>query len=242
MQYVGGKEKSGGSQIAKLINSVIKRDSLTTYSEPFVGGLSVLRRIRCPQRHAGDACKALITLYRSIQSGWKPPRTLSREEWESYRQAQDPDDPMTAFAGFGCSTFGSWFQAYVKRYKYTNRYVSGAEAAANSLERKMKTCMEVEFTHGDYRSAPLADITYCDPPYKGTLGYGAVPEWNADVFWDWARARPGLLAVSEMQAPEDFTPALSLSVQHRIATGSGKRREEHLWVHKSQAERWRLPQ
>ena len=238
MQYVGGKEKSGGAQIAKLINAVVKRDSLSSYCEPFVGGLSVLRRIQCPQRVAQDACEALITLYRAIQGGWEPPRELSREQWETYRTTQDPNDPMTAFAGFGCSTFGSWFQAYVKRYKYTDRYVSGAEAAANSLARKMKTCMDVTFASGDYRTAPEADITYCDPPYRGTLGYGAVPEWDPDAFWDWARTRSGLLAVSEMQAPEDFTPALSLNVQHRIATGSGKRRQEFLWVHESQKERW----
>lgn len=242
MQFLGGKEKSGGAQIARLINAVAQARSLPTYSEPFVGGLSVLRRIKGVERRASDACEALITLYGAMQSGWEPPTELTQEQWQEYKTTQDPKDPMTAFAGFGCSMFGAWFQGYVKRYKYTKRYVTGAFAAANSLRRKMSTCGDVKFRHADYQKLRPADITYCDPPYRGTMGYGAVGTWDADAYWEWCRewSKYSLIATSELQAPDDFTPALSFSVQHRIATASGKRREEHLWVHKSQVEDWKV--
>ena len=241
MQFLGGKEKSGGAQIAALINSVILTRSLPTYTEPFVGGLSVIRRITCASRRARYSCEPLITLYNALQQGWEPPTELSKDDWQKYKDNPDPLDPMTAFAGFGCSMFGSWFQGYVKRYKYTNRHVSGAEAAANSLKNKMKSCGDVRFVHADYRKLRPGHIMYCDPPYKGTMGYGAVAEWDSDAFWEWCRewSKFGLVATSEQQAPSDFKPILSFSVQHRIATKSGRRREEHLWVHESQVDEWK---
>ena len=242
MQYVGGKQKSGGAQIAALVNKVAKQKSLPRYSEPFVGGLSVLRRIKGVERRASDSCEALITLYQEMQNGWVPPRDLSKEQWEAYKKNPNPRDPLTAFAGFGCSMFGSWFEGYVKRYKYTKRYVTGAEAAANSLTNKMATCHDVRFLHADYRKMRPLDINYCDPPYRGAKGYGAVEAWDADAYWEWCRdwSRYCLIATSERQAPEDFRAVLSFSVQHRIATGTGKRREEHLWVHKDQWDDWQV--
>lgn len=60
MQYVGGKQKSGGAQIAKVINRMIRDRNLITYAEPFCGGLSVTQRIAAPTRLVSDGCEALI--------------------------------------------------------------------------------------------------------------------------------------------------------------------------------------
>jgi len=35
MQYIGGKQKSGGAQISVVINRIIRKRKLETYSEPF---------------------------------------------------------------------------------------------------------------------------------------------------------------------------------------------------------------
>ena len=83
MQYVGGKQKSGGAQTAGVINTLVKRRKLRTVAEPFCGGLSITYRLKAPQVHASDGCEALITLYRRMQQGWRPPDLLTREEWES---------------------------------------------------------------------------------------------------------------------------------------------------------------
>lgn len=240
MQYIGGKQKSGGVQIAQSINAAIVRHGLTTYSEPFCGGLSVTTRVQAPTRYASDACIALITLYQSMQGGWCPPTSLDKEAWDALKVTQDPQDPLTAFAGFGCSFGGSWFGSYAQRYKYTKRWVTAAEAASSSLTKKMGKCDDVHFQACDYHDAPFAHLVYCDPPYRGTMGYGAVGEWNPDEFWAWAtlRAQQALVAVSEMTAPEKWTPIRSFKLQHRIATGSGERREEHLFVPTWQVSAW----
>lgn len=233
--------KSGGAQIAATINRAITAHGIGTYVEPFCGGLSVTMRVQAPQRLASDACRPLITLYQAMQRGWTPPAELGPEEWERLRQAQDPADPLTAFAGFGCSFGGSWFGSYAKRYKYTDRWVTAAEAAASSLTKKLERCADVAFAALDYREAPAGGLTYCDPPYRGTMGYGAAADWEPEAFWGWAegRARESLVAVSELQAPAGWVPLLTFDLQHRIATGSGGKRRDHLFVPAAQVGAWR---
>lgn len=242
MQYIGGKQKSGGAAIAALINETAKRHGVTTYSEPFCGGLSVTYRIKMGVRAASDACVPLIKLYCAMQRGWTPPYELSREDWTRLHDANDPKDPMTAFAGFGCSHSGNWFGAYTDKFKRTNKIVPAALAAAESLTRKMSHCQDVDFDACDFRLSPPAQLTYCDPPYDGTLPYKAIREpWNAEEFWQWAREQSTsrLLAVSERAAPDDFVPALTLSIQNRLQTQAGaERRQEFLFVHRTQARDW----
>jgi len=242
MQYVGGKQKSGGAQIAQAINAMIKALGLRSYSEPFCGGLSVTQRIVAPERRASDACAALICLYQRLQGGWVPPLSLSKEEWLELKAANDPSNPLTAFAGFGLSLFGNWFGAYAPMSTRNHKRIPSAVAAAESLQRKLSKCKDVRFSCTDYQSQQLADIIYCDPPYAGKLQYPAVGDFDSDAFWEWAReqSRVTLLAVSEQQAPADFTPLRTFSLQSRIATGAGNRRTEHLYVHASQLEKWQV--
>jgi len=243
MQYIGGKQKSGGAQISVVINRIIRKRKLETYSEPFCGGLSVTQRIVASVRHASDACEALICMYKALQSGtWTPPLDLTREEWVRLRDTNDPRDPLTAFAGFGCSNRGAWFRGYAARYKFTGgKYVEAALAAASSLKTKMRKCNDVRFAYGDYREQVLGDVVYCDPPYAGTLGYPAVPgEWDPLAFWAWARATSDdrLLCVSEQHAPDDFVALLSFSIQSKIAMATGARRDEYLFVPRHQLDAW----
>lgn len=232
MQYVGGKQKSGGAQIAKFINAL----GLRSISEPFCGGLSVTYRLKFDEIHASDACESLIRMYKMYAQGWRPPLSLSKEQWQEFKRIQDPTDPMTAFAGFGCSTSGAYFGSFTSRCKRTGEnYVSSAVAAAESLENKFKKLRHVSFKHCHYDEAPDSDCFYCDPPYAGTKGYPAVGPFDSEKFWQWVRVRSSstLIFVSEMQAPEDFVPVLNLSVQNRIAVKSAVRRSEFLFVHES---------
>ena len=240
MQYVGGKQKSGGAQIAQAINALIKALGLQTYSEPFCGGLSVTQRIVAPERRVSDACTALICLYQRMQGGWVPPQALSKDEWLRLKTANDPTDPLTAFAGFGLSLFGSWFGSYAPLSTRNHKRISSALAAAESLTNKLAKCRGVQFSSGDYQALGIGDLIYCDPPYEGTLQYPAVGAFDSAAFWQWARAksRTSLLAVSERHAPEDFIPLQTFSLQSRIATGAKNWRTEYLYVHESQLGVW----
>lgn len=240
MQYTGGKQKSGGAQIAKLINAMIGGRELRVYLEPFCGALSVLQRVHATTRVAADACQALITFHQAVQDGWVPPDAMTREQWEGYKANPDPEDPMTALAGFGCSRGGAWFASYVDKYKFTKRVVHPAFAASQSARKKMAKCQDVRFVYRDYRRSPKADVVYCDPPYANTLGYPAVGEFDHEEFWSWAteRSKTDLLVVSEMAAPDNFVAVLRFDIQSRIATKSGGRRTEFLFAHVDQAATW----
>ena len=243
MQYVGGKQKSGGAQIARAVNRMIAKRGLKLVAEPFCGGLSVTSRIVAPEVLASDACRALITLYNELRSGWQPPTAVSRELWEQVKANPDPLDPLTAFVGFGCSRSGAWFDSYVELFKRTGQNrVQAALAAAESLANKLKKCARATFTVGDYRSITDADLFYCDPPYAGALPYAALSEpFDTSALWPWARAmsRYSLVLVSERVAPDDFVPALTFSLQNRLVMKSEVRRTEHVFVHESQAGAWR---
>lgn len=240
MQYIGGKNKSGGSQIAQLVNTTIRARALSVVSEPFCGGLSVTSRLVAPRVVASDACAALITLYRCMQAGWRPPDLLPHGRWLELRARQDPTDPMTAFAGFGCSRSGAWYASFVEHNRRNAVDIPAALAARESLENKLRPCTRVEFIHCDYRSAPEAELYYCDKPYEGTMSYPAVPgPFDHRAFWAWARvvSRRALLVVSERKAPHDFRPLLTISLQNRLNTDGG-RRTESVFVHESQFAAW----
>lgn len=75
------------------------------------------------------------------------------------------------------------------------------------------------------------DVVYCDPPYKGTGGYGI--EFNVDAFWEWVRTRNYPVYVSEYQAPEDFVSIWAKEKRSLFNDiGLTAPRTEHLFLHK----------
>lgn len=237
MHYIGGKQKSGGHRIAAYIKAIAEQVNAKEIVEPMCGGLSVTYRLAPRQVSASDACRPLITLYRAAQSGWVPPAEIDRETWEKYRAAPDPEDPMTAFVGFGCSRSGAWFSSYISEQQYSPKHrYPAATAAGRSLLNKLSRCKSVRFAARDYADAPVRGVWYCDIPYKGTLGYPAVGPFDHAQFWafvtDVSRKIP--VVVSEQQAPAPFVAVAEWSVQGRLNVQSGKRRVERLFMH----ERW----
>lgn len=235
MQYSGGKQKSGGDRIAAVIAQYAARVGTRDIVETMCGGLSVTYRLKPFNVQARDACRHLITLYRELQRGWEPPAEVDRGTWEKYKLDPDPDDPMTAFCGFGCSYSGAWFSSFISSYKYTKRRVPAATAARDSLRKKMLSCSSVEFVAGDFADAPLRGVQYCDKPYIDSLDYPAVAPFEHDRFWKHATEISTYIPVivSERVAPAPFVAIDEWSVQQRLTTSSGTRRIERLFVHES---------
>jgi hypothetical protein len=246
MHYIGGKQKSGGHKIAAHVLEWALAYGTTEITEPFCGGLSVTYRLAASGKFnvdASDACEPLIEMYRAIQRGWDPPSEVSRETWEAYKVNPDPHDPMTAFCGFGCSRSGAWFSsfaAYTKRN--TNYHFPAALAARESLLKKLGKCQRVKFEAGDYMSAPVRGVWYCDKPYEGSVDYPAVKPFDHKRFWREiaivSESIPVLIS-ERSQAPEGFRVVDEWSVQSRIHVTAGEagRRTERLYVH----ERWGQP-
>lgn len=59
------------------------------------------------------------------------------------------------------------------------------------------------------------------PPYKGTTGYNGVAGFDSAAFWDWVRAQPALVVVSELQAPSDFVCVKSFTKRYAMANKFG---------------------
>lgn len=251
MRYMGSK-----ARIARHILPVILegRRPGQWYVEPFVGLANVIHLVG-GRRIGADSNGHVITLLKALQSGFVPPNSVSKREYEKLRVSKEVT-PLRAFVGFGCSFGGKWFGGYA-RNDANNDYClqskrsllkqfSGIKGAprndcaesARSLTRQAPGVKGVRFVHSDYAdlAVPANSVVYCDPPYGGTTGYGA-PFDHAE-FWEWARAMSAAghrVFVSEYAAPDDFRCVWERKVRMQLRRKDNNAvRTERLFVHESQ--------
>lgn len=199
MRYVGGKVRQS-KMIATEISCL--RVDRQRYVEPFVGGASVLAAV-APMFNdveASDIVPDLPLFWAAVRDGWVPPVSLTQEEYESLRHS-DPS-PLRCWAGFAASYNGKWWGGY-------GPTASGRDYLAESLRstlKKAKGLSGVEFLCRKYTEADVDanTVVYADPPYKGTLEYGAATQFDHEEFWCtmecWSLAG-ALVLVSEYTAP-----------------------------------------
>jgi len=226
MYYFGGKTRIA-SQIVRFLNLY---HGTRVFVEPFVGGASIVSRMT-GERHAYDLCEPLITLYQAIQQGWMPPEKVSKEDYLWLKGHQDPSDPMTAFAGFGCSFAGKYFRGYASDAAGRNF----ATIAQRSLLRKAPLLQDVRFAVADYATLNYENaLIYCDPPYASTEPYKSVEEFDHGKFWqvmrDWSQHN--VVLISEYNAPSDFKAVLQIPTSTYIRNDQGVlNRVECLFAH-----------
>lgn len=219
MQYFGGKQRIAGD-IAGIIN--LLRGN-RPYLEPFVGGGNIISRVMGDNRIGADIVPELINMYIALQNGWKPPRRISREEYQRIKADPTPT-PLRAFVGFGCSFAGKYFGGYAGQdIRGTQSY---AENAANGLEKKLLGLMNVQFCCKSYDTLdPIGYLIYCDPPYAGTTSYSAAGKFCSDTFWatcrKWA-ANDNIVLVSEYTAPPGIPVIWEKKVKTEIRGTEGR--------------------
>jgi DNA adenine methylase len=166
MRYLGGKFRIA----AALAGEVNRIAAGRPVWEPFCGGLNVSARLR-GRGLASDVDAPLIALYRAIRSGWDPPVELSEGEYRDARNLPD-DNPLKAFAGYGCSFGGKWFGGYARGGVGRN-YASGSRKRLLSDVRSLmhRGCRIACLDFLAIEPRPTRFLIYCDPPYRGTTGY-----------------------------------------------------------------------
>lgn len=209
MRYLGGKQRIG-KEIAAIINGFLSEGG--TYCEPFCGMLGVGRRIKADARYFSDVHEDLILFLQAIQAGWEPPDFISEEEYKQLRHAEP--SALRGFAGFGFAFAGTWFRGYAKDNRGDD-YAGAAKRGASKLARDIRNA---EIRQLSFTDAPVATVTYCDPPYVGTTAYAQTPAFDSKAFWQWVRERPGYVFVSEYNAPD----WVDLFWEKRVSTVSGK--------------------
>lgn len=208
MRYMGSKNRIS-KYIAPILQGAIDDNHITTYVEPFGGGMNMIDKIRCENRIANDIHSELIAMWKALQDGWDPPAHISFEEYSYVRSNRATLPPYyVGYVGFAASFGGRYFDGgYARGSK-----VDGAKRREYSDEsyrnimNQLPALMDVEFICGDYRDLNITNsVIYCDPPYEGTKNY-STGEFYHSVFWDWCReqAKNNILFVSEYCAPEDF--------------------------------------
>ncbi len=203
MQYNGGK-----SRLAKKFAPILQEalaECGGRFVEPFVGGFNLLPALGGAVSEAicSDVHPGLISLYWALQSGkFDPPESLSEEDYARIRAANDWDDPLAAFAAFGCSFGGKEWGGYARNSEGKNYALS----ACRSLLRKVAFMDLAKFVCMDYRDLTFDEksVVYLDPPYLGTTGY-KTGSFDYDVFYAWcegAARRGARVFVSEFTIPD----------------------------------------
>lgn len=224
MRYLGGKNRT-----AKRISVFLEglRAEGQTYFDPFVGGAWVLQEMT-GERIASDACRPLISLYRSILDGWVPPDSITEDDYAYWKSSPEEDNPMKAFVGFGCSHSGKFFGGFAR--SADRNYCLNAK---NSLLKQFKKLKGVKFIDGSFEShTPEGMLIYCDPPYAGTTSYGYFDSFDHELFWMTMRrwSDNNTVVISEYQAPSDFTCVLEIPVKTDMHGEGRKGRVEKLFM------------
>lgn len=161
-------------------------------------------------RVAGDGHEDLILMWQALASGWIPPESITREEYQ--RLKGDSPSALRGFVGFGASFGGKWFGGFADTPfdKHHNRHtLPFIEAARRSVLKTTKSFHGAQILHSDYWSHEVDSNTviYCDPPYADTVGYkGALPFSSAE-FWAVAEVwvnEGARVVVSEEKAPSHW--------------------------------------
>lgn len=224
----------GKSRIAKRIAPFLIADGIRchTYLEPFIGGGSVFAEVSSYFEIAvgADANPDLVMLWRELAAGWQPPSTLTHEEWKVLRDAEP--SALRAFAGFGCSFGGRFFEGYAHP-RPSHDYAGQAQRGLLRKAERMHASPEFHHVSYDTWSPSAGTLVYCDPPYDNTKSYSGIDRFDSGRFWkiaeSWAEAG-AMVFVSEYVAPEPWREVWSAPVQVSVGADKGRTAVERLFT------------
>lgn len=216
MNYLGGKFRQGPA-IARFIHKNLRASDM--YVEPFCGALGAAWRVA--EMATGRVCmvlsdvhQPLITMWKALFSEWVPPDVITEEEYAELKLKRDPENPMTAYAGFGLSFAATYFSTYARSQRGVRPVANLRHCAAlkKATMKKVDTISkhDVEFACTDYTAYAdfVGCVFYLDPPYAGrSRQHKDSKPFVSDEFWDFVRnlSKNNRVFVTEFIAPKDFT-------------------------------------
>lgn len=232
-----GSKARLSNDLSPIINSLIEKQGIKCYIEPFVGGANMIQSIECEKKIGSDSNKYLIEMWNELQNGWIPPSEISKELYTNIKDnKEDYEDALVSIAGF-CATYNAkWFGGYAgivntKAGTVRNYY----DEAVRNIMKQLNQIGDVEFLNADYTlfNDYKGALIYCDPPYENTTQYGTAKDFHHERFWDWVRimSRENLVLVSEYNAPDDFTCIFEKQLTTTLDKNSRKKDVERLFVH-----------
>lgn len=185
MQYFGGKERVSRS-LSKFINENYLKGNNKSFYDLFCGSCNVLTKIDNNRNLIGnDIHKYLISMWKELQNGWIPPKTISELEYKNIKNNMDLEPYLSGFVGFGCSYSGKWWGGYARDKNNRNYCLN----AYNSTMKKLEKLKNVDFYSLDYSELNIKNgsVVYCDIPYKNTTQYSVKEcgEFDHEKFYKW---------------------------------------------------------
>ena len=242
--YQGGKQRLGKkiyqiiTQIENDIHPETKMGPKTDYFEPMVGMAGVLKHFAKDADRKICACDInpdIITLWKALQKGWKPPLKCTEAKYERLK-ASNTSTPEKAFIGIVASWGGNYFHAY--RLKYEPAGKSYLQEGYNKLTKLTPIIKNVHFipSRSYDKHSPKNMIVYCDPPYTSNKLSNKTffGNFNHADFWDRIRrwSKHNIVVVSEWSAPSDFRKICNLTTSLTSNAKTNQKIKEHLYVHK----------
>jgi DNA adenine methylase len=223
--------------LAPIINKLIAEKGITTYIEPFVGGCNMIEHIKCNNKIGADNNEYLIALWQDLQSGWRPPESMTKQMYEDIKNNKNEyGKSLVAVAGF-CATYNAkWFGGYagIVKTKIGTQRNYYDEAVRNIIKQSLNLAgigfICADYTYfGDFEGC----LIYCDPPYQGTTQYGSSKGFDYDKFWDWVRemSKKNIVLISEYNAPSDFKSIYEKTLTTTLDKNSRKQDTEKLFIH-----------
>lgn len=152
-----------------------------------------------------DVSEPLITMWRAVLDGWNPPDVVTQETYDRYKRARDPNDPMTAYCGFGMSFGGKWFGGYARNGVERHYALNARRSVLLKASALLKASVLLKAS--DYRDVtPRGQVIYLDPPYSGRTKAYHFDSFSDTEFWNYARhmSRDNAVIVTGFSAPSDF--------------------------------------
>ncbi len=245
--YHGGKHRHG-KQIAEIINDIVTENNIEIkgYIEPFCGMCGVYRHIvnLLPKSNsikyiASDNHKSLISMWKALQNGWKPPKTCSVSKYNKLKKEYLP----SAERGYVGFTFGFGGQFFCGPHR--NTYGLNHVDNSDKIQDIAKQLNAVDFYVRDYTFYTPDKfrnyIFYCDPPYENKRNNKyyddkvTLQTFDSDAFWQWCRtmSKYNLVIISEYTAPNDFKPIFSFdSKRCKAKLKTNEDKIEYLYMYK----------
>lgn len=157
--------------------------------------------VECEKRIGADRDKYLIALLRNADKIDELPLELAREEYERVRDGKENfDDWYVGAVGYLGSYNGRGFPGGFARSSGGRNYW---DESVRNFRKQRDKFDGIEFIVRDFKDTPDLEnwCIYCDPPYRGTQGYGASFDFEGFVEWCKRMSEKNFVLVSEQDFP-----------------------------------------